>query len=252
MSVIRKTPYIETLLNSMSMEDLALLKTVINSGGGNVAATFGNLPVANVSAVYFKLDDNNTKSGILIKNATMAGLICYHRFQDLLLYKLNLSNSTFEKVDEDCTIEELRRCLDDFSEKSGDTWVESMKEVMSYDSENTEVEIGTHLYVDGKIEIGDTGGTAGDLVVGHEIVIDDLQKIVDTNGDAFIPDPSGHLNEALVHTTTGYTWKKATEMAGIQVVAKATFEAEEFVPMTNIVYVVYDTDGTCYVKYFIA
>jgi len=57
-----------------------------------------------------------------------------------------------------------------------------------------------------------------DLYVEDEIVIDTLQKIVDVNGDPFIPSSSGHLNQALIHKTTGEDWgytdAVATELGG--------------------------------------
>lgn len=261
MSVIRKQPYIEEVLNSIfaNSDNITNFGKVLNgTDTGNVFKTLvGSEKLTNadkgVKAVNMELALGNVKSGILCYNDNYCVLIAYHRFQDVAIFKLDIANCSFEKVNEECSIEELRRVYDDLgSERAGDEWVETMKDKMVYDSEDNEIQVGTHLYVDGKLEIGDTGGSAGDLVVGHEIIIDDLQKIVNTNGDAFIPDPSGHLNEALVHTTTGYAWKKITDMGSIQLVAKAVFEGGEFVTHTNIIYVVYDTDGSCYIKYYTA
>ena len=65
------------------------------------------------------IDDNNVKTGILIYTNTMCALICYHKYQDLLLIKLNVTNHTYEKVNEYCDINELRRILDDTFESKG-------------------------------------------------------------------------------------------------------------------------------------
>lgn len=122
MSVIRKLPYIEELLASMSDANLKSLHTILNTGGNNVSLSFATLTTSyknKVTPVYFQLDDNNVKTGILIYTNTMCALICYHKYQDLLLIKLNVTNHTYEKVNEYCDINELRRILDDTFESKG-------------------------------------------------------------------------------------------------------------------------------------
>lgn len=195
--------------------------------------------------------------GILAYTNSACFFLSYEQGKKLTIYDINPNARSYTKIKECLLISELRSTIDDAYEESGggpDAWVEKMKDVMDYDSVENQVEVGTHLYVDGKLEVGDTGGSAGDIVVGHELIIDDLQKIVDTNGYPFIPSPSGHMNEVLTHVTTGYTWKKAYELKGFQVIAKSVFE-DEYVYQTGIVYFVWnDTDGEhygeVYVRYY--
>ena len=122
MSVIRKVPFIESLLGSMSETQLKKLKTIINSGGGNVDLSFATLTNTyknDVTPVYFHFEDTNVKTAILIWNNTFCALICYHRFPDLALFKLDTAKHTYEKVNEYCDINELRRVLDDTFETKG-------------------------------------------------------------------------------------------------------------------------------------
>jgi len=122
MSVIRKVPFIEQLLGSMSETQLKKLKTIINSGGGNVDLSFATLTNTyknDVTPVYFHFEDANVKTAILIWNNTYCALICYHRFPDLALFKLDTVKHTYEKVNEYCDINELRRVLDDTFETKG-------------------------------------------------------------------------------------------------------------------------------------
>jgi len=128
-------------------------------------------------------------------------------------------------------------------------WVDSIKDKIVYDADNNEVQVGVHLYADGDFETG------GDIVCGRDLCIDSLQNIQDNNGDPFIPDASGHLNEALVHYTSGYTWKKGYDLAGFEVVRKSVFEGEGFVYQTHKVYFVWNDTagenyGTVYIKYY--
>jgi len=96
-------------------------------------------------------------------------------------------------------------------------WEQKLKEHLVYDEENEEVQCGTDYYADGSVETG------ADVVVGRNLIIDDLTKFQNTNGDKLI-----------------------------ELVPKATFEGGEFVTHTGIIYVVYNTDGTCYVRYYIS
>ena len=69
MSVIRKQPYIESLLGSMSTANLKDLRTILNSGGDNVSLSFATLTNSyknKVTPVYFQFEDNGLKNGILI------------------------------------------------------------------------------------------------------------------------------------------------------------------------------------------
>jgi len=267
MSVLKKTPWIQAKLSTLSAENLSSLLALMNSDAqiSYVYSLYDNARF--IPALEEETDvviqnciieferGKHPYTGFLIHTSSMCIFIAYHRFQDLALFEIDNTNKTFVKINEECDIEELRRIVEGDAGLDN-AWVDKMKQVMDYDSTDQEVEIGTRLYVDGKLEVGDTGGSAGDIVVGHEIIIDDLQKIVDTNGDSFIPDPSGHLNEALVHYTSGYTWKKGYELKGFQVVAKSVFESNDFTYQTHIVYFVWndtvgdDHYGEVYVRYY--
>ena len=121
MSTIRKIPFIESVLSGLSKGLLNNLKAILDSNESNIELGFGNLPTINtITPTNFKLDVNNKKSGILIYTSDICVLIAYHRFQDLQLFKLNVSNSTYEKVNEYCDINELRRILDDSLETVGE------------------------------------------------------------------------------------------------------------------------------------
>lgn len=123
MSVIRKLPYIEALLASMTDANLKDLRTVVNTGGSNVNLDFEHLTAATyknkVTPVYFKFEDNGLKTGILIWTNSMCALICYHRFQDLIIFELSPTYHTSKKINEYCDINELRRVLDDTIEAKG-------------------------------------------------------------------------------------------------------------------------------------
>lgn len=134
-------------------------------------------------------------------------------------------------------------------EGTDNAWVNSIKDKLIYDEEENEIQVGVHLYADGDVETG------GDVVVGRDLIVDSLQNIQDPNGYPFIPNPSGHLKEALAHTTTGYAWYKGYELAGFKVVAKSVFEGEGFVYETHTVYFVWndttgDHYGEVYIRYY--
>jgi len=123
MSVIRKVPYIEALLASMTTANLKDLRTVLNTGGNNVNLDFEHLDADTyknkVTPVYFKFEDNGLKTGILIWTNSMCALICYHRFQDVIIFELSPTYHTSKKINEYCDINELRRVLDDTVESTG-------------------------------------------------------------------------------------------------------------------------------------
>lgn len=123
MSTIREKPYIEELLASMSEQNLNDLKTILDSGGDNVNLSFATLTDSyknKVTPVYFQFEDNGLKTGILIWTDTKCALICYHRFQDLIIFEFSPTYHTYTKIKQYCDINELRRVLDDTIEKKGD------------------------------------------------------------------------------------------------------------------------------------
>ncbi len=111
MSVIRKYPYIEGVIDGLSKAQKESLLQIMNTPGNNVNADFKNMPQKGVTPVYFKLDETNFKTGILIYTDAGCTLIAYHRFQDVLLLKLDVASATYERINEYCDINELRRIL---------------------------------------------------------------------------------------------------------------------------------------------
>jgi len=111
MSVIRKYPFIQSVMSDLTDEQKESLLSVINGSGTLVNASFSNMPAGVVTPVLFQFDATNSKTGILIQSSHYKVLIAYHRFQDLLMFKIN-SNHTYEKINEYLDINELRRVLD--------------------------------------------------------------------------------------------------------------------------------------------
>lgn len=111
MSVIRKKPFIESVIEDLTDEQKASLLSVMNGSGNTIDASFTNLPEADVAPVLFQLEPNNLKTGILIQAETYDVLLAYHRFQDMQIYKLDLSKFTYEKINEYLDINELRRTV---------------------------------------------------------------------------------------------------------------------------------------------
>lgn len=62
-----------------------------------------------VTPVNLQLEQNNLKTGILVWNDDYCSLFAYHRFQDMKEYELDPENSYFKVINEDLSINELRR-----------------------------------------------------------------------------------------------------------------------------------------------
>ena len=116
MSVIKKTPYVETMIKAYSTTTLNNLLTQLNSASANIVeAEFGNLPNDLVATCRFKLFANCYFNGILIREEDKpTHLIKYDTSkQDLVIYKLDLTNYKYEEVKEYLNINELRRVVND-------------------------------------------------------------------------------------------------------------------------------------------
>lgn len=116
MSVIRKKPFIETVIDTLSLDLRNALKSVLDNNPETINrnSSFADMPSKNtVTAVYFKLDEMNYKNGILIYNNSYCVLVAYHRFQDLLIYDLDVAKKQYRKVNEYLDINEFRRVLND-------------------------------------------------------------------------------------------------------------------------------------------
>lgn len=244
MSTIRKTPYVETLINGLSSENKATLLGIVNGSGSNVAASIGNLPADDVKAVNFEFPDGKLKSALYVKTASHTALLCYNRFQDLLILEID-SNNNINKIDEYCDIEELRTTLKD-SAGGGTAWVERVSEVLDYDSDTNTLEDGANLYVDGMIKTDEivsatevseenVGFVEFDPSDNHwhltNTTVDDTLTIASggelelaSGGDlgsnlqaeirsvVGVPDATGHLGKVLKHETTGNFWSDYTPL----------------------------------------
>lgn len=112
MSVIRKVPFIKYLIDDLTAQQKTTLLDVINGEKSLVNASFDNMPNDAITPVLFKLNERDSKTGILILSSNYRVLIAYHRFQDLLMIKLN-SDNTYEKINEYLDINELRRLVEE-------------------------------------------------------------------------------------------------------------------------------------------
>lgn len=148
-----------------------------------------------------------------------------------------IADNEISKDVESCSLLEVFFELIESEEFPGDAWVQEMKEKIIWNETDDQVEIGTKLEVDGaskfntSIEVGESGSVAtstlvdvhGDAQVHGELILDSLANIENPDGEKLI-----------------------------QVVSKAEFEGGSFVTKTNVVYIVYDTDASCYVRYYIS
>ena len=160
MSILRKIPKIEQVLDNMSIESLKRLESLINSGNGatETYTLFGgenklNYENKDLGVWYCNIELERNKSvetGFLIwESETKALFISYDITQCLKEYEIDLTNYTYTKINEKLSIEEFRRVLED----------NINKEVVHIDTSGN-VEVGKNLVVDGKIIVND----ASDIV----------------------------------------------------------------------------------------
>lgn len=165
MSILRKIPKIEQVLDNMSLESLKRLESLMNSGNGatETYTLFGgenklNYTNKDLGVWYCNIELERNKSvetGFLIWESEIKALfISYDITQCLKEYEIDLTNYTYTKINEKLSIEEFRRVLED----------NINKEVVHIDTTGN-VEIGKNLVVDGKI------------------IVNDASKIVDINGN---------------------------------------------------------------------
>lgn len=111
MSVIRKKPYIESKLESLTTEQLqALVECLNNSTPVNTQVSFKDAPTG-IKAVQFTFAHNNIKTGIIInKNLFLA---FDTKYQALDIIELDFSHDSFKQVDEYLSVEEIRRIIND-------------------------------------------------------------------------------------------------------------------------------------------
>ncbi len=173
MSILRKIPKIEQVLDNMSLESLKRLESLMNSGNGatDTYTLFGgenklNYVNKDLGVWYCNIELERNKSvetGFLIwESETKALFISYDITQCLKEYEIDLTNYTYTKINEKLSIEEFRRVLED----------NINKEVVHIDTTGN-VEIGKNLVVDGKV------------------ILNGKEDLVDTSGNELISDSGG-------------------------------------------------------------
>ena len=164
MSVLGKKPFVNKIIESLSTEQIVKLRKLIdNPTDLRTIALYGvdNLLSENDKGVHFvkcKLEELSLR--------IVQGFLCYADDDNCALFVFNNGSDIveeyviypkvrkFERVYEYLNAEEFRRVLDDSEEQGGsEAWSESMKDKMVFNSATNTVEIGTNLYVDGKISL---------------------------------------------------------------------------------------------------
>ena len=112
MSTIRKKPFIETVVGSLSGDNLASLRYLIDTPTTNTKYSLKSLPSEyGVYGANFEMNDGKIYTSIFIYTSDYKVLIAHHRFQDVLLFQI--VDGEVVKVNEYCDINELRRvCAD--------------------------------------------------------------------------------------------------------------------------------------------
>lgn len=148
MSTIRKQPQLEIILNDLTDDQKKLLLVLLNTNG---SSTFYSLldekyypedkNAVEPCFIQFKEDGQiKTISGFLLISDKYKSIIEYSHSQNIYLYDLNIDKLTLAKINEEYTIDELRRELH-----------EALNEQIINVTKDSDVEIGKNLYVDGKI-----------------------------------------------------------------------------------------------------
>ncbi len=175
MSILRKIPKIEQVLDNMSIESLKRLESLMNSGNGatETYTLFGgenklNYENKDLGVWYCNIELERNKSvetGFLIwESQTKALFVSFDITQCLKEYEIDLTNYTYVKINEKLSIEEFRRVLEDIINK----------EVVHIDTTGN-VEVGKNLVVDGKV------------------ILNGKEDLVDTSGNKLISDGGGDI-----------------------------------------------------------
>jgi len=208
MSVLKKVPYIQQIIGKLSAEQIAELLSEMNSTSeisNHYSLVNGDLFIPAleddddylITACTVELERGKFPyTGFLLhfkSTSEYCVLIAYHRFQDIKIISIDRPHNTFEVINEYCDIDELRRVVENDA-GADNAWVDKMKEVLDYDEEDEEVEVGTDLFVDGDIKLNSS---------------DDFE--VDGNLYQLVPDSLGHAGKYLKAGTTGLMWDTPTQ-----------------------------------------
>lgn len=177
MSVLRKIPTIERVLDSKTVAELKSLEKILNDS--SVAPKTYSLWAEETLLKYENVDNGmwlvnlelekgkEIRSGFLIWEDNVKALfICYDISQNIVLFEIDTSTYTYTKIKEECSVEELRRVLED----------NINKEVVHIDTSGN-VEVGKNLIVDGKI------------------IVNSGEDLVDTSGNELKFKASNLLND---------------------------------------------------------
>lgn len=192
MSVLRKVPHIEELLGALTDGELATLKSVMNSSGvaKRLSLVDSNyLPTTEDKGIYgamFELELGNVKNCIVVYNNTQFFILAYNRYQNIVVYDINITNKTFEKCNEECNVEELRRIVAEFDSAGGvSAWETAIKGKLLYSSTTNEVQCGVDFNVDG------------------DVIVNEISNFQDTDGKQLFWVGTQAEFEALSEHTTG-------------------------------------------------
>lgn len=211
MSILRKIPKIEQVLDNMSIESLKRLESLMNSGNGatETYTLFGgenklNYTNKDLGVWYCNIELERNKSvetGFLIwESQTKALFISYDITQCLKEYEIDLTNYTFVLINEKLSIEEFRRVLED----------NINKEVVHIDTTGN-VEVGKNLVVDGKVilngkaDLVDTSGN--ELISGSSGGGEEILELNATDSETFINFTGGNFVSGEQSFSTNYALK---------------------------------------------
>ena len=149
MSVLNKKPFIKTLLESMTTEDIGVLSVLMDGGGDRtpLLRTLNPNPVGNRSHItdadlgvhMCSLEVNFSQyNGYLIYNSDFCILLQFTDFQRIQMFNINPTKNTYELVDEYLDINELRSELDDTNQAEKVEIIDVVNQAI----EDGEIEVG--------------------------------------------------------------------------------------------------------------
>ena len=121
MSVIRKKPFIETVLQDLTGEQLNTLTSYINGSGTATEMVLGNANFSELTGIHYlklKIDNLRTIIGFYIRNENYAVFISYNGTSEKLIVSSFDPNTWFiTDIEEHLTIEEIRREIYDIYDR---------------------------------------------------------------------------------------------------------------------------------------
>lgn len=200
MSVIRKKPLIETIIESLSDAEKAALVSCINATGPltnksliDQSLFFEALDEGeyDISGVLLQVAPTTTLPGIVIRVADGEWFIEIGNDQKLVLYVLDTENRNIRKVDEPLNINELRTVLNDSSIKSVVSFsIDENQHLIANYNDGTSTDLGAIF--SGNISI------SGNLTVTGSVDANiPLEKIKDANGNNRFVEGDINLDSSL-------------------------------------------------------